>query len=76
MQPHIKFESPTSKNIGNVHWTGSKQDGQTDGRTEEWAVWLLYASQSSFEGIENSFVKKSWALDCRKPSVYKQYVDE
>ena len=53
-----------------------KQDGRTDGRTEGWAVGLLYASQSSFGGIENSFVKKNWALDCRKPSVYKQYVIE
>ena len=50
-----------------------KQDGRTDGRMTGWAVRLLYASKSSFGGIENSFVGKKWALDCRKPSVYKQY---
>ena len=33
-----------------------KQDGRTDGRTAGWAVRLLYTSESSFGGIENSFV--------------------
>ena len=39
-----------------------KQDGRTDGQTAGWAVRLLYASQSSFGGIENSFVKKNELL--------------
>ena len=31
MHPHIKFEIPTSKNIGDKHWTRSGTDGRTDG---------------------------------------------
>ena len=33
MHPHIKFGFPTSKNIGDMHWTRSGTDGPTDGRT-------------------------------------------
>ena len=44
-----------------------KQDGQTDGRTAGWAVRLLYASQSSFGGIESSFVKKIELLTAANP---------
>ena len=53
MHPHTKFKIPTSMNVGDM------QDRRTDGRTAGWAVRLLYASQSSFGGIENSFVKKN-----------------
>ena len=52
MHPHTKFGIPTSKNIGDMHWTRSGTDGRTDGRT----VRLLYASQSSFGGIK-TYVK-------------------
>ena len=44
MHPHTKFGIPTSKNIGDMHWTRSGTDGRT--------VRLLYASQSSFGGIK------------------------
>ena len=30
MHPHIKFEIPTSKNIGDMHRTGSGTDGRRD----------------------------------------------
>ena len=43
MHHHIKFGSPTSKNIGDMHRTRSGPERRTDGRT----VGLLYASQSS-----------------------------
>ena len=45
MHPHSKFGIPTSKNIGDMHWTQSGADGRT--------VRLPYASQSSFVGIKN-----------------------
>ena len=32
MYSHIKFGIPTSKVIGDMHWTRSGTDGQTDGR--------------------------------------------
>ena len=32
MHPHTKFEISTSKNIGDMHWTGSRTDGLMDGR--------------------------------------------
>ena len=55
MYPHTKFGIPTSKNLGDMHWTRSGTyrltDGQTDGRT----VQLLYASQCSFWGIKIIF---------------------
>ena len=44
MYPHNKFEILISKNVGDMHRTRSG----TDGRTER----VLYASQSSFEGIK------------------------
>ena len=44
MHIHIKFEIPTSKNIGDMH-RNTKRDGRT--------VRLLYASQSSFGGHKN-----------------------
>ena len=75
MHLHTKFEIPTSKNIGDMHWTGSRTDGLMDGRTAGWAVRLLYASQSSFEGIENSFVKTNELLIAANP-VCMQYVIE
>ena len=34
MHPHTKFGIPTSKNIGDMHRTGSGTDGLTDGRTD------------------------------------------
>ena len=33
MHPHTKFEIPISKNIVDMHWTGSRTDGLTDART-------------------------------------------
>ena len=56
MHPHTKLKIPTSKNIGDMHWTGSRTDGLMYGQAG-WAVRLLYASRSSFWGIENSFGK-------------------
>ena len=50
--PHTKFGIPTSKNIGDMHWTRSGMDGHTDGLTDGRTVRLLYASQSSFGGIK------------------------
>ena len=32
MHPHTKFGIPTSKNIGDMHWTGSGTDERSDGR--------------------------------------------
>ena len=34
MHPHTKFEIPTSKNIGDMHWTGSRTDRLMDGRRD------------------------------------------
>ena len=34
MYPHTKFEIPTSKNLGDMHWTRSGTDGRTEGRTD------------------------------------------
>ena len=46
---------------------GRKQDERTDGRTAGRAVQFLYASQSSFGGIKNSFVKKNELLIAANP---------
>ena len=50
MYPHTKFGIPTSKNIGDMHWTRSGTDGRT--------VRLLHASQSSFGGIKTLKIHK------------------
>ena len=34
MHPHTKFEIPTSMNIGDMHWTGSRTDGLMDGQRD------------------------------------------
>ena len=34
MYPHTKFGIPTSKNLGDMHWTRSGTEGRTDGRTD------------------------------------------
>ena len=34
MHPHTKVGFPTSKNIGDMDWTGSWTDGLTDGRAD------------------------------------------
>ena len=33
MHPHTKFGIPTSKNIGDMHWTGSGTDGRRNGQS-------------------------------------------
>ena len=63
MHPHTKFGIPTSKNIEDMHWTGSG----TDGRTKEWTKQLLYASHSSFGGIETVLLKKAELMTAANP---------
>ena len=63
MHLHTKIGIPTSKNIGDMHQTGSRlTDWRTDRRTEEWTKQLLYASHSSIGGIKTVLLKtpSSW----------------
>ena len=66
MHPHTKFEIPTSKNIGDMHWTGSRTDGLMDGWRDGQCDYYT-PPKSSFGGIENSFVKKIELLIATNP---------
>ena len=67
MHPHTKFEIPTSTNIGDMHWTGSRTygltngrtDERTDGRTNEGVDSAITIRLSKFlRGHKNSFAEK------------------
>ena len=65
MHPHTKFEIPTSKNIGDMHWTGSRTDGLMDGRRDGQCDY--YTPPKVPLGHRNSFVKKNELLIAANP---------
>ena len=71
MHPHTNIGIPTSKNIGDMHRTGSGTDGLTDGQTGEWTKQLLNASHSSFGGMKTVLLKKTELMFAANPvSIY------
>ena len=59
MHPHTKFEIPTSKNVGDMHWTGNRTDGLKDGQADGGMASGITIRLSKFLwGHKNSFVKK------------------
>ena len=64
MHPHIEFEIPSSKNIGDMHWTVSRMDGLTDGRVDRRMEGGMDSAitirlPKFLWGHKNSFVKKN-----------------
>ena len=60
MHPHTNIGIPTSKNIGDMHRTGSGPDGLTDGQTDGGMDKVITICLPQFLwGHENSFVKKA-----------------
>ena len=60
MHPRTKFGIPTSKNIGDMHRTGSGTDGLTDARTDGGMDKTITICLPQFLwGHTNSFVKKN-----------------
>ena len=60
MHPHQKFGIPTSKNIGDMRWTGIGTEGLTDGRTDggkDSAITICLPKV--LRGHKNSYAKKS-----------------
>ena len=55
MHPHTKFEVPTLKSIGDMHWTGGRTDGLMDGLRDGQSD---YYTPPKVGNIEISFVKK------------------
>ena len=75
MHPHTKIGIPTSKNKGDMHRTGRGTDGLTEGQTDGGMDKAITICLPQFLwGHKNSFFLKNWAHDCRKPSVYIQYI--
>ena len=68
MHPHTKIGIPTSKNIGDMHRTGSGMDGLTDGQTDGGMDKAITICLSHFLwGHKNSFVKKGELMIAAKP---------
>ena len=74
MHPHTKIGIPTSKNIGDVHQTGSGADGQTDGGMDKAITICL---PQFLWGHKNSFVKKAELMIAANPvSIYNTLLYE
>ena len=71
MHPHTKFGIPTSKNKGDMHWTGSGTDGRTDGRRNGQSNYYMPPTVP-LGGHKNSFVKKAELMITGNPvCIYK-----
>ena len=68
MHPHTKIGIPTSKNIGDMHRTGSGTDGLTDGQTDgEMDKAITICLPEFLWGHKNSFVKKAELMIAANP---------
>ena len=73
MHPHTKFGIPTSKNIGDMHRTGSGTDGLTGGQRNGQSKYYMPPTVP-FWGIKTVLLKKAELMIAAKPSVYIQYI--
>ena len=64
MHPHTKIGIPTSKNIGDMHQTGSGTDGQTDGGMDKAITICL---PQFLWGIKTVLLKKAELLIAANP---------